>query len=65
MGHLHSTVIGDALVRMLTFLGHKVIRQNHLGNWGTQFGMLIEHMLDTGATVDGQYQVDDLNALLF
>ncbi len=63
VGHLRSTVIGDALVRVLTFLGHKVIRQNHLGDWGTQFGMLIEHMLDTGATVDGQYWVDDLNAL--
>lgn len=63
VGHLRSTVIGDALVRVLSFLGHKVIRQNHLGDWGTQFGMLIEHMLETGATVNGQYRVDDLNAL--
>lgn len=41
VGHLRSTIIGDAAVRTLTFLGHKVIRANHLGDWGTQFGMLI------------------------
>ena len=41
VGHLRSTVIGDALVRVLEFLGGQVIRQNHLGDWGTQFGMLI------------------------
>jgi arginyl-tRNA synthetase len=41
VGHLRSTIIGDASVRTLTFLGHKVIRANHLGDWGTQFGMLI------------------------
>jgi len=44
VGHLRSTVIGDALARTLAFLGHRVIRQNHLGDWGTQFGMLIEHL---------------------
>ena len=48
VGHLRSTVIGDALVRMLEFEGHHVIRMNHLGDWGTQFGMLTQHMLDTG-----------------
>jgi arginyl-tRNA synthetase len=46
VGHLRSTIIGDAVVRVLDFLGHKVIRQNHVGDWGTQFGMLIAHMLD-------------------
>ncbi|QJW99528.1 arginine--tRNA ligase [Frigoriglobus tundricola] len=41
VGHLRSTIIGDALVRILRFLGHTVISDNHLGDWGTQFGMLI------------------------
>lgn len=41
VGHLRSTIIGDASVRTLEFLGHKVIRANHVGDWGTQFGMLI------------------------
>ncbi|EJJ8367490.1 arginine--tRNA ligase [Salmonella enterica] len=41
VGHLRSTIIGDAAVRMLEFLGHHVIRANHVGDWGTQFGMLI------------------------
>jgi arginyl-tRNA synthetase len=44
VGHLRSTVIGDALVRVLAFLGADVIRQNHLGDWGTQFGMLIQYV---------------------
>ncbi len=44
VGHLRSTIIGDALARTLAFVGHKVIRQNHVGNWGTQFGMLLAHM---------------------
>jgi arginyl-tRNA synthetase len=48
VGHLRSTVIGDALARALEFEGHTVIRANHLGDWGTQFGMLTQHMLDTG-----------------
>lgn len=48
VGHLRSTVIGDALARLLEFRGHKVIRQNHVGDWGTPFGMLIEHLLDLG-----------------
>jgi arginyl-tRNA synthetase len=48
VGHLRSTVIGDALARVLTLAGHDVIRQNHLGDWGTQFGMLIEALLDDG-----------------
>ncbi|GAL05419.1 arginyl-tRNA synthetase [Photobacterium aphoticum] len=44
VGHLRSTIIGDAVVRTLEFLGHNVIRANHLGDWGTQFGMLIANM---------------------
>jgi arginyl-tRNA synthetase len=49
VGHIRSTVIGDALSRTLDFLGHRVIRQNHVGDWGTPFGMLIEHLVDVGA----------------
>src|SRR5262249_47797829 len=41
VGHLRSTIIGDALTRLLRFLGHKVITDNHLGDWGTQFGILL------------------------
>jgi arginyl-tRNA synthetase len=41
VGHLRSTIIGDAICRLLEFLGHKVIRQNHLGDWGRQFGLVI------------------------
>jgi arginyl-tRNA synthetase len=44
VGHLRSTIIGDCICRMLTFAGHKVIRQNHIGDWGTQFGMLIAYL---------------------
>ncbi|EKE75899.1 arginine--tRNA ligase [Gallaecimonas xiamenensis] len=44
VGHLRSTIIGDAVVRTLEFLGHKVVRQNHVGDWGTQFGMLLAYL---------------------
>ncbi|WP_249358663.1 arginine--tRNA ligase [Nocardia cyriacigeorgica] len=44
VGHLRTTIIGDALARSLSFLGAEVIRQNHLGDWGTQFGMLIQYI---------------------
>ncbi len=47
-GHLRATVVGDALARVLDHLGHDVVRAAHLGDWGTQFGMLIEHALDIG-----------------
>lgn len=46
VGHLRSTIIGDAVVRAMEFWGDKVIRQNHMGDWGTQFGMLIAHLED-------------------
>jgi len=45
VGHLRSTIIGDALARVLHFLGHRVIRQNHVGDWGTQFGKLLGYMV--------------------
>ena len=48
VGHLRSTVIGDAIVRMLVHKGHTVHRENHVGDWGTPLGMLIEHLLDLG-----------------
>ena len=48
VGHLRSTIIGDCLVRLLEFVGHSVIRENHVGDWGTPFGMLIEHLVDIG-----------------
>jgi arginyl-tRNA synthetase len=48
VGHLRTTIVGDAVARILEFAGHDVIRDNHLGDWGTPFGMLIEHLLDVG-----------------
>ncbi|MDA8291666.1 MAG: arginine--tRNA ligase [Actinomycetota bacterium] len=48
VGHLRGTIIGDALCRVLGFLGDEVVRENHLGDWGTPFGMLIEHLVDVG-----------------
>ncbi|GAB2814590.1 arginine--tRNA ligase [Actinocorallia aurea] len=48
VGHLRTTVVGDAFSRAAEFRGHKVIRQNHIGDWGTPFGMLIEHLLEIG-----------------
>jgi arginyl-tRNA synthetase len=48
VGHLRATVVGDAVARMLEHLGHAVIRAAHLGDWGTQFGQLIEHAIDIG-----------------
>ncbi|WFE37313.1 arginine--tRNA ligase [Micromonospora sp. WMMD998] len=48
VGHLRSAVIGDAAARVLEWLGHRVVRANHLGDWGTPFGMLIEHLADLG-----------------
>jgi len=48
VGHLRSTIIGDCLHRVLAAVGHRVIPQNHVGDWGTQFGMLVEQILDEG-----------------
>src|SRR6266851_1664426 len=48
VGHLRTTIVGDAFVRVLERLGHDVIRANHVGDWGTNFGMLVEHLVDIG-----------------
>src|SRR5262245_48333854 len=61
VGHIRSTIIGDALTRLLRFLGHKVITDNHLGDWGTQFGILLygyKHLRDEAA-----YQADPVGEL--
>ncbi len=47
-GHVRTTIVGDALCRLATFAGHHVVRENHIGDWGTPFGMLIEHLVDVG-----------------
>ena len=61
VGHLRTTVIGDSLVRMLLLVGHRVTKENHIGDWGTPFGMLIEHLLDLGeATAANDLSVGDL-----
>ncbi len=63
VGHLRTTVVGDSLARTLEFLGHRVIRQNHIGDWGTPFGMLIEHLLDVGEdSADARLLETDPNA---
>ncbi|GAA3053723.1 arginine--tRNA ligase [Actinokineospora globicatena] len=59
IGHLRSTIIGDAVLRLLRFSGHEVVPHNHLGDWGTPFGMLIEHLLDEGHSADAE--ISDLN----
>jgi arginyl-tRNA synthetase len=62
VGHLRSTLIGDSLARILGFLGHTVLRENHIGDWGTPFAMLIEHLLDVdGAEHAESFSVRDLN----
>ena len=55
VGHLRSTVIGDALNRMLSHKGHRVVPENHIGDWGTPFGMLIEHLIDLGLDSEAQH----------
>ncbi len=63
VGHLRTTVVGDAVVRILEYLGHTVIRANHLGDWGTQFGMLIEYLLDVGEeSARQQLSTGEINA---
>jgi arginyl-tRNA synthetase len=62
VGHLRSTIIGDALVRMLTFAGHTVVRRNHLGDWGTPFGMLLEYLVESGQTRPERLAIADLNS---
>ncbi|HEY7223416.1 MAG TPA: arginine--tRNA ligase [Micromonosporaceae bacterium] len=69
VGHLRSTIIGDALARVLEFAGGRVIRQNHVGDWGTQFGMLIQYLIEHAdsrrpkAEESGSEAISRLNAL--
>lgn len=58
VGHLRSTIIGDGVARVLEFLGDEVIRQNHVGDWGTQFGMLLAYMQEQ--PVDSDAELSDL-----
>jgi arginyl-tRNA synthetase len=63
VGHIRSTIIGDTIARVLEFAGHKVIRQNHVGDWGTQFGMLIAYLFETfgsEAVEAGNLQIADI-----
>jgi arginyl-tRNA synthetase len=61
VGHLRTTIIGDALARILGFLGADVVRQNHLGDWGTQFGMLIQY-IDEHPELPWRHQGGDVSA---
>ena len=54
VGHLRSTIIGDGVARVLEFLGDEVIRQNHVGDWGTQFGMLLAYMQENPAAAESE-----------
>ncbi|UQA94592.1 arginine--tRNA ligase [Streptomyces halobius] len=70
VGHLRSAVIGDAMVQILEFVGEKVIRRHHIGDWGTQFGMLIQYLIEhpheldhKGGEVSGEEAMSNLNRL--
>ncbi|MEE2962434.1 MAG: arginine--tRNA ligase [Myxococcota bacterium] len=64
VGHLRSTIIGDALVRVLKFLGHNVVGDNHVGDWGTQFGILIWAWRNRGSDLDSEgVTIGDLEEL--
>lgn len=62
VGHLRSTIIGDAVARTLEFLGHNVIRANHVGDWGTQFGMLIAYLEKMQNEHASEMELQDLEA---
>lgn len=62
VGHLRSTIIGDAIARILELKGYKVVRQNHVGDWGTQFGMLLAHLDDEKQMHQGEVQLNDLES---
>jgi arginyl-tRNA synthetase len=61
VGNLRSTIIGDALARMYRFSGHHVIARNHVGDWGTPFAMLIEHLLDRDESSGATLSIEDLD----
>ncbi|KUH36433.1 MULTISPECIES: arginine--tRNA ligase [Streptomyces] len=70
VGHLRSAVIGDAMVKILEFAGEKVVRRHHIGDWGTQFGMLIQYLIEhpheldhKDADVSGEEAMSNLNRL--
>ena len=63
VGHIRSTLIGDCIVRILEASGHKVIRQNHLGDWGTQFGMLVQFLDESEQDESKLLRADDLEVL--
>ncbi|WP_431042885.1 arginine--tRNA ligase [Streptomyces sp. P1-3] len=70
VGHLRSAVIGDAMVKILEFAGEKVVRRHHIGDWGTQFGMLIQYLIEhpheldhKDAAVSGEEAMSNLNRL--
>lgn len=63
VGHLRSTIIGDAVVRMSEFLGHNVIRSNHLGDWGTQFGMIIAYINKNKNISTSDIKISDVDIL--
>ena len=60
VGHLRSTIIGDSICRILEFCGHDVHRVNHLGDWGTQFGMLIAYLKEQFPDTTGEFMISDL-----
>lgn len=61
VGHLRSTIIGDTISNVLDFLGHDVVRLNHIGDWGTQFGMLVEHLRDEYPAALEMENVEDID----
>ena len=64
VGHLRSSIIGDSICRVLDFLGYQVVRQNHVGDWGTQFGLLCAWLMDhTEESLRGDVDLSDLEAL--
>jgi len=64
VGHLRSTIIGDAIARVFEFLGHDVLRLNHIGDWGTQFGMLIRFLKEQHPNVLSGAEPTDLTSLM-
>ena len=63
VGHLRGTIIGDAIARTFEYLGHRLIRHNHFGDWGTQFGMLITYMQDLSAELSLATELSDLESI--
>ena len=63
VGHLRSTIIGDAMARVLGYLGHRVIRQNHVGDWGTQFGRLLAQLESEGSDTSSLEDLEEFYAL--